>query len=168
MKTRILIVMGVSGAGKTTVGRALAAALNWSFIEGDDLHPAANVAKMRRGQPLTDGDRDPWLDRLRTLIADRLTADIASVIACSALKQTYRDRLTVDPEAVRFVYLYGEESLIRRRLAERRGHFMPVDLFDSQRLALEPPPEAIAVDAAWPVAQAVDCVVRALELESSP
>ena len=163
MNARVLIVMGVSGAGKTSLGRALAVALGWSFVEGDDLHPAANIARMRRGQPLTDADRAPWLDRLRDLIVERLARGTGTVIACSALRQAYRDRLRVDPTAVRFVYLHGDDALIRQRLRLRRGHFMPPALYGSQRSTLEPPQDAIEVDAAWPVPEAVAYVRRALD-----
>ncbi len=161
----IVIVMGISGAGKTTVGRALAEAKGWAFVEGDDLHPQANIDKMRRGEPLDDGDRAPWLERLRTLIVDRLAQRVDSVIACSALKQAYRDRLRADPDQVRFVYLHGAEDLIRQRLRARPGHFMPAELFDSQRQTLQPPEGAIEVDAAWPVAESVRAISAALDRE---
>ena len=164
----IVIVMGVSGAGTTTIGRALAEALDWDFVEGDELHPAANVAKMARGEPLSDLDRAPWLERLRALIRDRLAGGIDTVISCSALKQSYRERLQVDPDRVRFVYLHGDDALIRRRLAERRGHFMPPELFESQRRTLEAPREAISVDAAWTVAESVRFITKALDRAPGP
>ena len=158
----IVVVMGVSGSGKSTVGRALAEALGWAFVEGDDLHSAASIARMRRGEALGDAERGPWLERLRAVIGGLLARGEDAVVACSALRQAYRERLRVDPEAVRFVHLRGDPELIRRRLAARRGHFMSPALLDSQHQTLEAPGDAIAVDVGWPVAEAVDHVVRAL------
>lgn len=159
----VVIVMGIAGAGKSTIGSALAASLDWRFVEGDDLHPPANVAKMRRGKPLNDADRAPWLESLRALIVDRLARGIDTVIACSALKQAYRDRLQVDPARVRLVFVRGEAELIRRRLKTRPDHFMPAELFESQRATLQPPDDAIEVDAAWPVAESLRVIRCALE-----
>ena len=164
----IVIMMGISGAGKSTIGRALAAEHGWDFVEGDDLHPEANVDKMTRGEPLNDADRAPWLERLRQLILDRLASNTDTVISCSALKRVYRQRLRVDPVRVRFVYLHGDEALIRRRLAKRRGHFMPVDLLESQRQTLEPPADAIAADAAWSIAETVRYITRQLDSPQRP
>jgi len=139
--------MGVAGSGKTTVGRLLAAQLGWPFYEGDDYHPTANVEKMAHGVPLTDEDRRPWLDALHDVIA-RIAADGGSaVLACSALKQEYRDRLARAVESVVFVYLHGSFELFRERLRERSGHFMKADLLPSQFATLEPPGDAIVVDA---------------------
>ncbi len=133
----VLLVMGVAGSGKTSVAEALAARLHWPFQEGDALHPAANVAKMQGGTPLTDADRWPWLDRLADWIAARLAAAENGILTCSALKRTYRARL-VRP-GVRLVYLWGERELLAARLGARRGHFMPPALLDSQLATLEPP-----------------------------
>ncbi len=138
--------MGVSGAGKTTIGKALARALGWRFLEGDDFHPPQNVAKMATGIPLTDEDRAPWLARLRELISETLARGEDAVLACSALKQSYREQLTVDPARVRWVYLWAPREVIAGRLAGRVGHFMPVSLLDSQFQVLEVPQEAVPVD----------------------
>jgi gluconokinase len=137
--------MGVSGAGKTTVGRLLAQDLNFRFYDADDFHPPANVAKMRDGQPLNDEDRQPWLMALRRVILESLQNKTGAVIACSALKKSYRDLLKVGPE-VRLVYLKGGPELIRRRLAAREGHFMPPQLLASQFAALEEPDDAVIVE----------------------
>lgn len=143
----IIVLMGVSGSGKTTVGQILAGKLGWTFIDADDYHPAANVEKMRRGEPLTDEDRRPWLAALRERIDRACERGEDLVVACSALKHAYRDYLREDePGCVRFVYLEGSEELIRARLANRRGHFMPPSLLHSQFEALEPPADALRID----------------------
>lgn len=144
----IVIVMGVAGSGKTTIGRRLAEALSWPFCDGDDLHPPANLEKMAAGLPLTDADRLPWLRELRRRIERHLDAGENAVIACSALKASYREILARDREAVRFVHLTGSPELIRRRLEQRQGHFMKALMLDSQLAALEPPADAVAVDVA--------------------
>jgi gluconokinase len=139
--------MGVSGTGKTTVGKALAAELGWAFIEGDDFHPVANVEKMTAGIPLTDEDRCPWLQALRRRVEEACGRGEDVVLACSALKHDYRAYLERhDPECVHYVYLHGSEELIRRRLAAREGHFMDPALLQSQFEALEPPEGALRVD----------------------
>jgi gluconokinase len=142
----ILILMGVSGSGKTTIGRLLAQDLGWPFYDADDFHPAANVEKMHRGEPLSDADRAPWLDALHEVIAELARASRSAVLACSALTQAYRDRLVAGVAPVRFVYLRGDASLIRLRLARRSGHFMPVSLLQSQVDTLEEPADALAID----------------------
>lgn len=142
----IIILMGVSGCGKTTVGRLLAERLGWEFLDGDNFHPPDNVTKMSRGTPLTDADRAGWLDRLAGLITESLQQGRSVVLACSALKQSYRDRLTVSPGSVRFVYLKGSRELIGSRLLERAGHFMPPGLLESQFKDLEEPGNALVVD----------------------
>lgn len=134
----IAIVFGVSGAGKTTIGKLLAEELGWHFYEGDDLHPRANVEKMRAGQPLTDEDRWPWLERLRRQIIHSLDAKENAVLTCSALKRAYRERLRVSEE-VKFVFLDGDYSRIEERLRHRRGHFMNPALLKSQFADLEEP-----------------------------
>ena len=147
----VLILMGVSGSGKTTVGKVLAADLGWTFVEADDFHPAANVEKMRGGTPLTDEDRRPWLEALRRRVNEACGRGEDVVLACSALKDEYRDYLERhDPGCVRYVYLQGSEELIRRRLERREGHFMGPALLDSQFEALEPPAGAVRVDVAPP------------------
>src|SRR6476659_11200705 len=134
----MIIVFGVSGAGKTTVGKMLAEQLGWRFLEADDFHSAANIEKMRNGHPLTDEDRWPWLDYLRKQIEQLLSAGENTVLACSALKQAYRDRLRVSDE-VRFVFLRGDYALVEKQLRSRRGHFMNAALLQSQFDDLEEP-----------------------------
>src|ERR1700704_1799737 len=119
----VLLLMGVSGAGKTTVGKLLASQLGWDFADADDYHSAANVERMRKGIPLTDADREPWLESLRSLILAWIAGGKNGVLACSALKKAYRDKLVVGPE-VRVVYLKGDRELLRDRLLLRRGHYM--------------------------------------------
>jgi gluconokinase len=144
----VVILMGVAGSGKTTIGKRLAAEIGWPFYDGDDFHPPANVDKMRQGMPLTDDDRASWLAALRRVIDDVLAAKQSAVIACSALKQVYRDQLAGSRPEVQIVYLQGSYDLIRRRLLERRGHFMPVGLLASQFETLEEPQEALTVNIA--------------------
>jgi gluconokinase len=144
----VVIVMGVTGAGKTTVGRALAAALGWEFHDGDELHSEENKRKMHLGIALDDADRAPWLSALRELIETMLSEGRDGVVACSALKQSYRDELVVEPDAVKVVYLKGAKSVIEQRLRNRTGHFMNPDLLQSQFDTLEEPRDAIVVDAA--------------------
>ncbi|MDY7225933.1 gluconokinase [Hyalangium rubrum] len=144
----VIILMGVAGAGKTTLGKRLAEALGWRFLEGDDFHPPENVAKMASGVPLTDVDRAPWLERLRGLIAEAVTRGEDLVVACSGLRRSYRLLLTVDPSRVRWVYLSAPREEIARRLKLRQGHFMPPSLLDSQFETLEAPEDALEVDVA--------------------
>ncbi|MFL6552588.1 MAG: gluconokinase [Chthoniobacterales bacterium] len=134
----ILIIFGVSGAGKTTVGKLLARELGWSFIEADDFHPAANIEKMRSGHPLTDKDRWPWLEQLRQQIERSFSAGENAVLACSTLKRAYRDRLRVSDE-VKFVFLSGDYALVEKQLRSRHGHFMNAALLQSQFDDLEEP-----------------------------
>jgi gluconokinase len=157
----IVLLMGVSGSGKSTVGRALAAELDWPFLDADTLHPQANVAKMASGIPLTDADRWPWFDRIVAEMRRYAAAGKNVVVACSALKQAYRDRLA-NGGPVRFVYLKGEAETIAPRLAGRTGHFMPPTLLASQFATLEEPDDAIVVDIAQPVAAQVEAITRAL------
>jgi carbohydrate kinase (thermoresistant glucokinase family) len=131
--------MGVSGAGKTTVGHRLANLFGWSFEEGDRLHPLENVAKMKGGRPLTDSDREPWLAAIAEVIDGWRKLGQSGVITCSALKRAYRRRIIGDRCGVRLVYLGGPPELIAERLASRQDHFMPASLLDSQFAALEPP-----------------------------
>jgi gluconokinase len=144
----VIIVMGVSGSGKTTIGTQLAEALHWTFADADGFHSAANIDKMHRGIPLTEEDRRPWLTALRSKIGEWLEQGRSVVLACSALKAWYRRELLVDPSRMRMVYLKGSFSLIERRLALRKGHFMNRELLASQYAALEEPTEALVVDAA--------------------
>jgi gluconokinase len=150
--------MGVAGAGKSSLGRALAERLAVPFLEADDLHPAANVAKMRRGEPLTDNDRWPWLAAVAGWIETRASAGEAAVVACSALKRAYRNRLAEGHPSVRFVHVTGSEELVTERMSDRRDHYFPVSLIASQFEALEPPgrdERAIIADMEWPVSKQV-------------
>jgi carbohydrate kinase (thermoresistant glucokinase family) len=159
------VVMGVSGSGKSTVGVALSARLGWEFVDGDSLHPPANVAKMHAGQPLDDRDREPWLAAIATQIASWIEHETPGVITCSALKRRYRDRIIGGRADVRLIYLDGSREVIGRRLAARQGHFMPLSLLDSQFATLEPPgPEEhpIVVNIDCPVAAIVDAIVTGL------
>jgi gluconokinase len=137
MPIAALVVMGVSGAGKSTIACALAEQLGWEFAEGDDLHPPANVAKMAAGQPLSDADRGPWLARVAGWIDREIEDGRHGVITCSALKRSYRDVLR-RPEVL-FVYLSVPRDELERRMAARRGHYMPLSLLESQLETLEPP-----------------------------
>jgi len=135
----VLVLMGVSGSGKTTVAQIIAERLRWPFEEGDALHPPANVAKMAAGHPLTDEDRAPWLAKVADWVDARLDAGESGVITCSALKRKYRELIDRRGERVEFVYLHGSRELIATRLATRQGHFMPSSLLDSQFATLEEP-----------------------------
>jgi gluconokinase len=144
MPPRVVVVMGVSGSGKTTVASLLAGRLDWEFADGDDFHPPANVAKMQAGTPLTDEDRWPWLAAIAAWIDGTRAASAAGrgpggVVACSALRRAYRDVLIGDRPDVRLVYLRGERDVIGRRMTARHGHFMPTTLLDSQFRTLEEP-----------------------------
>ena len=164
-----LVVMGVSGSGKSTVAEHLAARIGWRYVDGDLFHPPANVAKMSAGHPLTDEDRWPWLQAIADEI-DRLCAGNShAVVACSALKRAYRDILVHGREDVRIVYLEGTQDLIAKRLAARKGHFMPPGLLDSQFRTLEPPhprerPITVSIDG--PVEDIIDHIVRQLDLNA--
>ena len=167
---RALIVMGVSGSGKSTIAEALAKRLGWRCEDGDSFHPAGNIAKMSAGQPLTDDDRWPWLQAIADEI-DRLAArNERAVIACSALKRAYRKLLVHGRSDVRIVFLDGPEALIARRLTARRGHFLPPELLASQFKTLEPPgpdedPVTVSIDAT--VETIVEDIVRQLKLGSA-
>ena len=158
----VVVLMGVSGSGKTTIGKMLADDLNWQFHEGDDLHPQSNREKMSRGIPLTDSDRLPWLTSIRRLIERCLARRVSAVIACSALKESYRQMLVVDPAKMKIVYLKGTPELLAQRIANRKGHFMPPALLPSQLDTLEEPRDAITVDISGTPNQIVDAIRREL------
>jgi gluconokinase len=160
----IVILMGVTGCGKTTVGAMLAEACGWDFHDADDFHPAENVVKMKSGAALNDEDRRPWLERLNTFLLDSERQGKSLVLACSALKQVYRDRLARGCAATRFVFLDGDIELIRARLATRQGHYMNPKLLDSQFAILERPQEALRLDIAEGPAELVRSIREKLEV----
>jgi gluconokinase len=160
----IVIVMGVVGAGKTTVGELLASELGWQFADADDFHPASNVEKISHGIPLTDEDREPWLDHLRDAILKWVASGQSMVLACSALKRSYRAKLHATSE-VRFVFLKGTSALIAQRLRERHGHFAGEAILASQLADLEEPYDAVTVDISGTPQQIVDQIRKALGLE---
>jgi len=143
----VVILMGVTGSGKTTVGKLLSNELGWRYLDADDFHPQTNVAKMKIGVPLADADRTPWLETLRDLIRNCLDQGENAVLACSALKESYRGFLLID-ENVRLIYLKGDYALIEERLNERRGHYMNAKLLDSQFDTLEEPEGDVWIDVA--------------------
>jgi gluconokinase len=163
----VVVLMGVSGSGKTVVGQALAAELGWPFLDGDDFHPEANVAKMAAGIPLADADRWPWLDRLAREIAAVGERGGNAVLACSALKQAYRDRLARAGGVV-FVHLKGDYDTIAARIATRAHRYMPPDLLASQFATLEEPAEAIVVDIRAAIPTQVAAIRTALERKRQP
>jgi gluconokinase len=161
----IIVLMGVSGSGKTTVGKELARHLEWTFVDADDFHPAANVQKMHHGIPLSDEDRRPWLAAIHQRLLQAAHRGENVVLACSALKHEYRDYLQhEEPDRIYFVYLRGSEELIRERLASRTGHFMNPGLLHSQFETLQPPDNAIEVDIAPPPEQIAAEIRRKLGL----
>lgn len=155
-----VIVMGVAGSGKTTVGEALAKRLDWRFYDADGFHPAENVAKMANGTPLTDSDRVPWLAALHALIASSLKENRPGVLACSALKESYRQKLLEGNEDVLIVYLKGSYDLIWSRLSLRQDHYMKPNMLKSQFEALEEPTNALALDVSLPVDEIVEGIVK--------
>jgi gluconokinase len=158
----ILVLMGVAGSGKTTIGRLLAARMGWLFHDADDLHPEANRDKMRRGIALTDSNRQSWLDAVRVMIEMDLQSRRGAVVACSALKQIYRDRIVVNRDMVKIVYLKGSYELIARRLAARPGHFFNPLLLRSQFEDLEEPADAIVEDIEGEPETIISDIIRSL------
>ena len=167
----VIIVMGVSGSGKTTIGKALAKRLGWLFADADDWHPAANIEKMRRGQPLTEKDRAFWIHSLNAVVCSWIRDRRNAVLACSALRSSHRQMLRcgiLDGSSARFVYLKGTYEEIDRRLRLRTGHFMPETLLNSQFATIEEPDasEALIVDAHLQVAPSVAHIIAALHLDT--
>jgi gluconokinase len=163
MKPRFVIVMGVAGCGKTTVGELLARRLEWNFYDADAFHPAENVAKMANGTPLDDSDRAPWLAALYALIAASVRENRPAVLACSALKKSYRQQLLEGNEGVQIVYLKGSYDLIWSRISSRKDHYMKPQMLRSQFDTLEEPTNALVVDASLPVTDIVNTIIAHME-----
>ena len=163
MKTRFVVVMGVAGSGKTTVGEQLEQRLGWNFYDADAFHPAENIAKMANGTPLNDTDRVPWLAALSVLISTSLEQDRPAVLACSALKESYRQQLLAGNEGVQFVYLKGSYDLIWSRISSRKDHYMKPQMLQSQFEALEEPVDAWTFDVSLPVDEIVQGIVQHIE-----
>lgn len=160
-KSMVIILMGVSGSGKTTVGELLARDTGWYFYDADDFHPKANIDKMRQGIPLTDADREPWLDTLHQLLQENIRKGQSVILACSALKRSYREYLLRDNKDAHIIYLKGEYDLIQKRLEERQGHYMKANLLTSQFNTLEEPENALIID----VAQEPEAIVKRIKRE---
>ncbi len=158
----LLLLMGVTASGKTTVGHLLAERLGWPFYDGDDFHPPANVEKMRHGIPLTDEDRAPWLATLHQLLAQTEQRGESAILACSALKSAYRHVLAEGLQTLRVIYLQGDPKTLQARLDRRVGHFMPRTMLPSQMAALEEPPDALVVNAALPAHVIVQQILDAV------
>jgi gluconokinase len=157
-----VILMGVAGSGKTAVGMKVAQKLDWIFLDADNFHPQANIEKMKHGIPLNDQDRAPWLQRLHDELQQQMAADHSVILACSALKESYRAVLRDEAVPPKFVYLDVDEATIRDRL-QHRSHFFPKELMESQFATLEKPKDAILIDARKPMDEVVDGVIKALE-----
>lgn len=163
----VVIITGVTGSGKTTVGQALAGRLGWDFQDADDLHSVESVERMRRGQPLNDELRRPWLDRVRGRIENAVRDNRPAVVACSALKADYRERLAGGLPGVAFVLLTAPADILRARVARRTGHFAGPELVDSQLETLEPPANALTVDVRPTVDEIVTTICTSLHLPCS-
>jgi gluconokinase len=157
-----VILMGVAGSGKTAVGMQVARKLDWIFLDADDFHPPANIEKMKHGIPLNDQDRAPWLQRLHDELQDQMAKGRSVILACSALKESYRKVLHDEVTPPKFVYLDVDPETIRDRLQHRSAHFFPKELMESQFAALEKPKDAILVDARKPLAEVVEQVIHAI------
>jgi len=163
MNIRFFIVMGVSGCGKSSVGQTLASRLGWSFYDADDFHPPENVAKMASGTPLDDSDRAPWLSALHDLISSSLREDKPGVLACSSLKERYRQQLLDGNEGVQIVYLKGSYDLIWSRMSARKDHYMKPHMLKSQFEALEEPSNALTMDISMSVEDIVQEILKYME-----
>jgi gluconokinase len=159
----VIIVMGVSGSGKTTIGQALANALHWGFSDADDFHNPENVEKMRSGMSLTDKDREPWLHAIRAAIEQWKCDEPGHVLACSALKESYREKLGRNDAEVKFVYLHGDFELISRRLKERKSHFFNAALLRSQFDTLEIPRDVLVVDISGKPQEIARTIIEAIK-----
>ena len=162
---KALILMGVSGCGKTAVGERLSQILSWPFFDGDDFHPKENIKKMAAGIPLDDVDRAPWLRILHDLIAENLSSGKSLLLACSALKQSYRDQLTVDNSGAVFVHLKGDFDLILGRMQARQGHYMKAKMLRSQFETLEEPTDALTVDIGRNLDRITEEIITQLHLQ---
>lgn len=162
----IVILMGVMGSGKTTIGQLLSSSLGWKHFDADDFHHARNLAKMKRGIPLDDADREPWLGRLRQVINDLLETNERAVLSCSALKESYRDLLLIDGR-VQLVYLKATPTLIRQRIKDRRGHYMNPILVKSQFATLEEPSDCLQIDVSNPPREIVAAIKEHFRLGPS-
>ena len=160
--TKAVILMGVAGSGKTAVGKGVATRLNWLFLDADVFHPAANIEKMKQGIPLNDEDRTPWLLALRDELKRLLAEGRSAILACSALKESYRRLLSDDVSAMSFVLLDVDQETIRERLQNRSAHFFPKELMQSQFASLEKPKNAIVIDARKPLDEVIDRVIKAI------
>lgn len=167
-RSSILVIMGVSGSGKTTIGQLLSAELICSFIDGDDFHPPVNIKKMSSGEALTDEDRWPWLEILTDKIQQYIQQEQSMVLACSALKKSYREILCVERELVQFIYLKGNYATIVRRMQSRENHFMTKSLLQSQFATLEEPEDAIVVDISPSPSEILKSIRGLLHLKASP
>ena len=167
-RSSILVIMGVSGSGKTTIGQLLSAELICSFIDGDDFHPPVNIKKMSSGEALTDEDRWPWLEILTDKIQEYIQQEQSMVLACSALKKSYREILCVERELVQFIYLKGNYATILRRMQSRENHFMTKSLLQSQFATLEEPEDAIVVDISPSPSEILKSIRGLLHLKASP
>jgi gluconokinase len=167
LNLKFFIVMGVSGSGKTSVGKALAAKLGWDFFDADDFHPPDNITKMARGLPLTDDDRAPWLTSLHDLISSHLKENRPGVLACSALKEQYRQILFAGNQGVQLVFLKGDYDVILKRMTSRPGHYMRPELLKSQFEALDEPSNGIVIDASLAIDIIVNQILDNLKLNDT-
>jgi gluconokinase len=158
-----VVLMGVAGSGKTAVGKQVAEKLHWLFLDADNFHPPANIEKMKHGIPLNDADRAPWLQRLHDELQHQINERRSVILACSALKESYRRILRDETLPPTFIYLDVDPETIKERLSHRSAHFFPKELMDSQFAALEKPKDAVLVDARKPLAEVVDAVIQVLE-----